>query len=400
MVEAAGGRGFGRAARRLAYMIALALGGLVVSRVIEGAFGVHPRQIADSAAYSTSVAALLAVGLYASVYGISRRELRANAGVVLAAVTVGVTAKAFASGAVMMLAFGGAGYLLLGVAVAQIDPLSVAASLRDRRMSPRARSVLSAWASFDDPVTVLLVAYLAGATLPGVRGASVLAGTGGVPGQFALNGALVAGAGAAWYLLGLRRHGPWASPRDSGRANAAACLVLAGLMAVAVGSGLFAGIAVCGLFFRPRIDAIVGQIVNAAFYAATFGLGMLLVTGVRIGAGVLLGVSVFGAQVLAGVIISRGMPREDRARLALGQQNGVTAIVLALALAPYFPAAVGTIAIAIGVVNILHILGNGAWDLMGSAITRPVREPSVTQKISPRMAMPRDLRLMSDGERS
>ncbi|MBO0804063.1 MAG: cation:proton antiporter [Nocardiopsaceae bacterium] len=380
--------GIGRSVRRLAYVIALALAGLLVSRVMEGAAGVGAVQVENSALYGKGVAALLAIGLFASVYGISLRELRANARVVLVAVTVGVTAKAFFSGVVMMLAYGGTGYLLLGVAVAQIDPLSVAASLGDRRMSARAKSVLSAWASFDDPVTVLLVAYLAAVALPAAarHGGGVLAGADGYLWQLALNGVLVAAAGVAWRLLGPLLNPPRArrvtdarrAIRVSGRAHVAACLVLAGLIGAAVTWGLFLGIAICGLFFRPRLGQFSDKVVNAAFYVATFLLGMLLVTGVSLVAGVLLGVSVVVAQILAGVLISRGMPRDDRARLALGQQNGITAIVLALALQPYFPVAVGVVAIAIGVVNVLHILGNGAWDLLG--ISHSGRKPDRVNK--------------------
>jgi hypothetical protein len=68
-------------------------------------------------------------------------------------------------------------------------------------------------------------------------------------------------------------------------------------------------------------------------------------------------------QTRAGALIGRDLPRGDRVRLALGQQNGLTAIALALALQPYLPSAVGIIAIAILVVNIMHILSNGIWTL-------------------------------------
>lgn len=356
-------RWFGRPARRLLCVLLAAFIGMLVSWVIGEAGGIHAHQIEASAFYGKSVAGLLAIGLYVSVYGISREELRKNAIVVLVAVTVGVTAKAFLGGAVMVIAYGGAGYLLLGVAVAQIDPLSVAASLRDRRMSDRAKSVLSAWAAFDDPITVLLVVYLAAVSLPtaGLRGSGVLAGDGGYLWQLGYNGLLIAAGGMAWYLLGV-----WRGAHGRRCARALQYLVLAGLIAVAAAFGLYAGIAVCGLFFRPEIDSVVGWIVNVAFYAAAFLLGMLLSTGVLVGAGVLLGVSVFLAQVLAGLVISRGMPLDDRVRLALGQQNGVTAIILALAIQPYFPVAVGVVAVAILTVNILHILSNACWDSIGS----------------------------------
>lgn len=369
-------------------VIVLALLGLIASELILTATGVNAHQIEISGIYGKGVTALLAVGLFASVYGISLHELRRNARVVVVAITFGVALKALLTGGIMVLAYGGAGYLLLGVAVAQIDPLSVTASLSDSGMSRRAKSVLSAWASFDDPVTVLLVAYLASATLPAVRqhggGTLTGVGTGSFLVQVGLNVALVAVAGVAWYLLAVR-----AGLDRTGRGNAVICLFLVVLMALAVSRGLLVGITVCGLFFRPKIEQVISRVVGLAFYAATFLLGMLLVTGVDLPAGLLLGASVYTVQILAGSLISRDMPRRDRVHLALGQQNGLTAIVLALALQPYFPAAVGVISVAILVVNILHICSNSIAEL----VIHPVppappgpRSRSVPSRYGERMA--------------
>lgn len=354
--------GLRRPVRRLVIVITVALAGLTTSAALQLSTGVAARQFDNSVIYGKGITALLAVGLFASVYGISRRELRRNAWVVLVAVTVGVTAKAFIAGGVMAAVYGTAGYLLLGVAVAQIDPLSVAASLDDSRMSARAKAVLSAWASFDDPVTVLLVAYLAAATLPGVRarGAGALAGLGaGSPvTQIGMNAVLVMAAAAGWYLIEVRGPGV-----RTVRGNAAACAVLVALIAAAVSFGLLVGITVCGLFFRPRLERVISRVVGGAFCAATFLMGMLLITGLNVAAGIVLGVVVFAAQALVGTAISRGMAGPDRMRLALGQQNGLTAIVLALALQPYLPSAVGIIAVAILAVNTLHIVANGLAEL-------------------------------------
>jgi len=369
MANVSGDRGLRRSVGRLVLVIALALLGLALAEALRAWMGVRPLQLADSPLYAKSISALLAVGLFASAFSISRGELRRNARIVLLAITTGVAFKAMATGGIMALAYGSAGYLLLGVAMAQIDPLSVAASLRDSRMSVRARSVLSAWASFDDPVTVLLVVYLASVTLPGAarHGPGAMAGAGSGARQLALNAALVAVAALAWPgsgRLGRNRE------REALR-NVVRCLVLAGLLAAAASFGLLAGITVCGLFFRPPIDRVLTASVSLAFYGATFLLGLLLLTGVNVAAGALLGVSVFGVQVVTGTIISRGMPRDDRVHLALGQQNGLTAIVLALALEPYLPAAVGIIAVAILVVNALHIASNGIWHFLSNAAPGP-----------------------------
>jgi Sodium/hydrogen exchanger family len=367
--------------RRLMLVVALALAGLAVSAVAQGAFGVHVRQLADSFIYGKFVSALLTVGLFAAAYGISRRELRRNARVVLVAITLGVAVKAALVGAIMALVYGSAGFILLGVAVAQIDPLSVAATLRHSGMSERARSILSAWASFDDPVTVLLV-YLGSFAIPlarhDPRGGLGLSVGSYLP-QLLLNAALIAVAAVAWYLLAILGAG-----RVGERLGyALQCLVLAGLLAAAAWYGLLIGITVCGLFFRPAVAAIVDRAVNFAFYAAAILLGLLLVEGVNVPAGILLGAAVFAVQVVTALAITRGLPRADRFHLALGQQNGLTAIVLGLALQPYVPQAVGIIAIAILTVNVIHICSNGSWELKSRvpAVAGSKMEPSTRSVI-------------------
>lgn len=369
--------------RRLVVVVGLALLGLATSAILRSYAGMRPDLLTGSVIYGKGISALLAVGLFASVYGISRRELRRNARVVLVAITFGVTFKALLTGGVMALAYSSAGYLILGVAVAQIDPLSVAASLRDSDMSQRARSVLSAWACFDDPVTILLVIYLAGVLLPTAgrrHGALTATGGGSFLTLMALNAALVVAAGLAWYLFAIRR-----DRRGLARRDIALCLILVVLIAAAAGFGLMAGISVCGLFFRPPVADAVARVVDGAFYAATFLLGLLLAAGVNVPAGMLLGTSVFLVQVLTGTIVGHGMPRNDRIHLALGQQNGLTAIALALALQPYLSSAVGIVAIAVLTANVLHISTNGiwAWRVAKFPVSSRGRRPSQVPGRSP-----------------
>lgn len=333
-------------------MVMIAGAGLAVSVIAQAVWTVHVQSVSSSFLYGKGISFLLAVGLFASVYGISRRELRRNVRVVLLAITLGVALKAGLVGAIMALAYGSIGYLLLGIAVAQIDPLSVAATLRRSGMSERARAILAAWASFDDPVTVLLV-YAGSFTLAGAR-----QGLGGSAGsylsQIVGNAALIGVAAIAWYVLAVLLDGR----AGSGFRLILQCLVLAGLLAAATGYGLLIGITVCGLFYRPPIASILDRAVDLAFYAAAFLLGLLLVTGVDIEAGILLGVSVFVVQALTALVVTPGLPRPDRVHLALGQQNGLTAIVLGLALQPYLPQAVGIIATAILTVNVINLCSN------------------------------------------
>jgi len=118
------------------------------------------RDVDDAGWYGVLTAALLAVGLYTSTRGIVLSQARRHVKLIVLAVTVGVFAKAALIGGALVVIFGDPIFWVLGIAVAQIDPLSVAALMRGSPMSQRAKTILAAWASFDDPMTVLLALYV------------------------------------------------------------------------------------------------------------------------------------------------------------------------------------------------------------------------------------------------
>ncbi|WAL99489.1 hypothetical protein [Streptomyces sp. Je 1-369] len=321
--------------------------------------------LTDSAAYPVIVSLLLAVGLYGSTSGIDVAEARGDLRTLLLAVTVGVLAKAALIVPVLWLAVGEPAYLILAVAVAQIDPLSVAALRSRSRMSERGKTVLSVWSSFDDPVTVLLTAYLAPVALSALDGGADSSALPVTPDAYALtmlgNVALVVVSALAWYVLRPRRGvaGGW-----HGLLRTAACLlVLACALAAATAYGLMLGVALVGLFYRPPVLApVLGRALATAYYLALVALGLLLVDGVEPGPGIALGAAAFVAQMIVGWLIARNLDRYDRVSLALGQQNGVTAVVLALSLQPAFPRTVAIVAPAVVTVNVLHFVTNELWN--------------------------------------
>ncbi|WP_262056462.1 hypothetical protein [Streptomyces sp. STR69] len=342
------------AARHLWIMFVVLGSGWLLSSVTGIASVTH------SPAYPLAISALLAVGLYGSTSGIDLAEAQGDLRTLLLAVTVGVLAKAALIAPVLWLAVGQPAYMILAVTVAQIDPLSVAALRSRSRMSERGKAVLSIWSSFDDPVTILLTAYLAPVALNALDGASASSALPVSPTAYALttagNVGLVAVAALAWFLV--QRGGRPDSPLRS----LACLLVLGGLLAAASVYGLMLGVAVMGLFYRPRpLLPVLGVLLRAAYYTALFALGMLLLDGIEPVPGIALGVAAFGAQVVVGWVIARNLDRFDRVSLALGQQNGVTAVILALALKPAFPRTVAIVAPAIVVVNVLHFAANELW---------------------------------------
>ncbi|MGC4815676.1 hypothetical protein ACLQ29_34705 [Micromonospora sp. DT228] len=348
---------------RSAAVVAAALAGLLVAWAgdVDGLEGAR--------AYLLLASVLLAVGLVGSTRDISLAEVRAHLGTVLLAVTVGVVAKAALIAAVMVLVFGDPAFLVLGVAVAQIDPLAVAAMSRPDRTSARARSILSIWASFDDPITVLLTVYVSAFALDlsGGGGGALAGAISDRPLDLLLdllaNVAFAVGAWVLWRLLraaGLRDDAP--RPRVRTALNWLAVALLIALVLFAAWQFLMLGVALAGLFFRPRLGPVVGRSTQAAYLVATFLLGMLLVHGVDIVPGVVLGLAAVAAQLVVSLPISRGLPTADRRYLAWGQQNGITAVILALVLERDFPGTVGIVATAIVVINIIHALATAMLD--------------------------------------
>lgn len=312
-----------------------------------------------SSSYFYVVSALLAIGLFGGAYGIDLASARRDAGTIGLAVTVGVVLKAAIIGGIMGLVYFDRRYVILGVAVAQIDPLSVAAVLRQPRLSPRARSVLASWASFDDPVSVLLLVYGSAFVLPAAgRRTAVADSLTGYLANLGANALLAAAGYGLWRLI----HARWLGLAEPIRLWVAR-MVLVALLAFASWQFLMLGVAILGLFFRPQVAELIGRVVDAAAAGAAFVLGLLLVGGVKVPGGLLLGVLAFAAQIIVSAgVITRRMPIVDRVHLSLAQQNGVTAIILALLLAPRFAPAVGIVGVAIVVTNILHAATNRIAD--------------------------------------
>jgi len=342
--------------------IVLGGAGLLVLGILAG-LAVDVSALTGSGAYVFGAALLLAVGLYGSTYSIDLKALRADLRGVVAAVTLGVVLKAGLIAGTMVLVFGRPEYLVLGIAVAQIDPLSVAALTGKGRMSPRAQSLLTAWASFDDPMTVLLTIYLAGYayTAAGHEGAPEISR--GAGGDYAtgllFNAVLLAVAVLLWWA-GRRAVSRLPDVPVVRRTKAGGAVLLVGAMLVlAALNQLMLGVALAGLVLRAGVlDKAVGRAVGGAFLAAFLTLGLLLSHGVELWPGFVLGVAAFAAQAVVALgvmpLFVRGLERRDRIALGLGQQNGITAVLIALTLERDFPGTAAIVGPAVITVNLLH----------------------------------------------
>lgn len=318
-----------------------------------GAFA-DVRGLEDSTAYRFLVVALLAVGLYLSTRGIDVAHARPDARLILSVVTVGVLVKAALIGGVLALAFQDPLFLLLGVVVAQVDPLSVARATRGDRLSSRAQRILSAWASFDDPVTTVLAVYLAvvlGPVLGSVPMPLVVAPEPAIAVLSFLGDALLVG---ATYLL-------WQLTRRVPHTELWQYLLLLAAVVVAVLQFQLLAIAVIGLFLRPSLRAVEGWALTAAGAAAAALLGVLLSAGIDL-RGVALGLAAYVAHVVVALAMTRRLPAADRRHLALAQQSGVTAIVLALLLETDFTGVVALVGPAIVTTNLIYLIANRVAD--------------------------------------
>jgi NhaP-type Na+/H+ or K+/H+ antiporter len=161
-------------------MYLFVIGGLSIAEIF------NIRSVQDEQWYLLTVAALLAIGLYSSTYGITLQHARQHVRLILKAITVGVLLKAAIIGGIVALILRNPVGLIFGIVLAQIDPLATAALMKRGRMSVRAQTILRAWSSFDDPMTVVmslyvpvLVAMLAGTSWEPIRGTAQDAGLSG-----------------------------------------------------------------------------------------------------------------------------------------------------------------------------------------------------------------------------
>ncbi|GGK79322.1 hypothetical protein Ppa06_40130 [Planomonospora parontospora subsp. parontospora] len=301
-----------------------------------------------STAYVLFSSLLLAIGLYGSTHGIDRAEAREHTRLIVLAVTVGVVLKTAFIAGVVYLVSGDPRALIMAVVVAQIDPLSVASVMKDDRLSARAKTILGAWSSFDDPVTIILAVYAAAL----VRGS----GGGGLSvayfADLGLNALFALVAYLVWRLV---RNAP----------PVLSYLAAAGAVVSAAWSSLMLGLAAAGLYLRLPDSRWLLRAVSAAFALSAFLMGLLLVGGTSLGMGVLLGLAAFAAQMVAALVLTHGLPVADRVHLGLAQQNGVTAVILALVFERDFGGFVAVVAPAILTINLVHAAANRAADAWG-----------------------------------
>lgn len=363
--------------RHMLYVTLVAVGGVIATLL----FGQEAVQ--DAPWFIIAAVALLCFGLYSAVAQIDKLEATRHWRIVVVAITFGVAAKYALIAGAMLLTTEDWRYSVIAMAVAQIDPLSVAALEDDGRMSDTVKTILAMWAAFDDPVTACITPIILAVMAAKIGSPDASEGWQGLLvdlAPFAAVLVLVGGVSLCGRLYPRARTQLRMIAKHEGSQN--------GLLGTVLASSILGRIpslaAILGWFARPKwlTEKRLTILTRIALFGATLLFGMVLADGVNLGEGALLGLYTYAAQgVVAWIVVpaaSRLLPKEERGHrrlmarevwhLALGQMSGITAIVIALNLEVFIDGAVATIAMGIVVVNILHFCANWAFDRLESLV--------------------------------
>lgn len=356
--------------RRLATLTGVAFLGIGVATF----FGW--RGLEHSELYMLIASGLLCIGLYFAVCGIDKNEAREHWQIITIAITIGVLLKYCIIAGLMLAITRDWRFAVLAMAVTQIDPLSVAAMSGGNRLNTRTKTVLNAWAATDDPMTTILTPVAVGIAGYVSHGQATTVATSWqrmLVNLLPLAVILLLICLTAWrqktgFTVNRTLH---KTHNHENTKNVAVALAII----VGAPTRLFSLPAWVGWVYRPAWttnEKLVGRILSATLYGATLLLGILLADNHNFGSGILLGIVTFCSQGVATWCVLGAAARiggqtsafslRDKCQLALGQQNGITAILLALVLEPTTQNAVATIALAIVTINVMNFTANWIFD--------------------------------------
>lgn len=274
----------------------------------------------------TAMYLAVGAGLYINVSDIEIAELLKNRFAIAAVLILGVPTKIFVPGYALSLvepelilpaAF------LCATVIAQIDPILAAKNIAHERFSAKYGTILRCWSSFDDPVTVLFAFYIFLPLFLQTRPAFISEFFVGITVEILIC------VGIAILLRSLRLH--------AGAKQKLEKVAVISVCTISAITGRFLLPASLGLAIRPFSDRTKERLLNWIFGFSAFVIGALAV-GVSINwrAGTILGATTFFvAQPLVAFLLLRrdsSWPNPNLIRVMVGHQNGMTAILLTIAL--------------------------------------------------------------------
>lgn len=274
----------------------------------------------------TAMYLAVGAGLYINVSDIEIAELLRNRFAITAVLILGVPTKIFIPGYALSLvepelilpaAF------LCATVIAQIDPILAAKNIAHERFSAKYGTILRCWSSFDDPVTVLFAFYIFLPLFLQTRPAFISGFFIGIAVEILVCIAI------AVFLKSLRL--PANNKRKIEKVVVAATCVVSAI------TGRFLLPASLGLAARPFSDSAKEWLLNWIFGFSAFVVGALAVdVPLNWEASAVLGATTFFlAQPLVAFLLLRRdspWPNPNLIRVMVGHQNGMTAILLTIAL--------------------------------------------------------------------
>jgi NhaP-type Na+/H+ or K+/H+ antiporter len=323
---------------------------IVAGLVTANIFELGP--ILGSSYFAFVIYGILCLGLYGSVYGINLKELKTHNKIVLSAVTFGVLFKTLFIGAGFYLLFPSPLAFILGVIVAQIDPVGTAHLMsNNKKLSASGQTIIRAWSSFDDPITVLLALYL---FLPMVLNTQ----------QSILGYLVVFGYNLIFCSL-IYLCTKYLKPDD----NAQLGLLLLAFI-ICVYFQLTLSIAVIGLFLRPQklltrfnFEMILQRLLQCVFLISTFLIGAFSRGQFDLLRGVVLGFLAILSQIAVSSLLTQKLHKVDKVNIAFAQYNGITSIVLAIFFEENQLSVVPIVIVALVTINLVYYFNNNVLKL-------------------------------------
>ena len=290
---------------------------------------------------------MLVIGLYGAVYGIDIAHIQSQKKTIIFLASIGVIAKIILIGGWLYVITGSMLSWILGAMMAQIDPLSTAKLSWREKLSSQWKALLNTRASFDDPMTVLIVFYL---LVP------LLFGQGFGFDTYVLS--LIANisfAGLIYILSSIIYR------------NYHIVLRIISII-IAAYFGWFLWIAIIGLYLRPLyfhkyvFEQIIGNMVSIAFMSSVLlAWGYLYYSNmenINILRWIALGVLVFFSQTIVSYASLGHLQSTDLHYIAHAQYNGITSIILATSLYHYDNSLIAYICVAIVIIMCLYSVSN------------------------------------------
>ncbi|OKH52218.1 hypothetical protein NIES2101_15440 [Calothrix sp. HK-06] len=267
------------------------------------------------------------IGLYINVLSIDTTLLKTCLGSVITVICVGVPVKILLPG-FLLASFSPKlapiAYLCATV-IAQIDPIAASKSLQTTKVSPKSETILRAWSSFDDPVTVLFAFYI---FLP-----LIVFQNSNISEYVVKIATDILSSALAYYLHRLYIDNRRVSLLSDSAKTTIEVTCLVAIMIYSLITGSFLLPAFVGFFLRPFSPEKLEPVISVIFYFSVVVIG-LLCTNISLdwlSGGILAFSMFFMAQVLVTVLFIKDS-MADKLKVMFGHQNGMTAILLTVAI--------------------------------------------------------------------